>query len=200
MDGSKASGKAGLDGRWLVRVKPPKSGGPYKVVVDGSKRVELDDVLVGGVWLCTGQSNMELGLTQANGGTEVASADRPQIRLFMAPRQIGYAPKAVNGGMWKVCTPTTVAQDGWGGFSAVGYFFGKRLQDTLKVPVGLVEDCWGGGLEGQTIVVRSVEVPHPVAVRYAWGHNPEVNLTNATGFPAVPFRTDDWPLVTRDAK
>ena len=140
----KASGRARPDGKWIVRFRPPKTGGPYRVLIDGPEHAELDDVLVGDVWLCTGQSNMEFGLTQANGGAEVAKADRPRMRLFMAPRQVGYEPKAVNGGTWKVCTPTTVAQDGWGGFSAVGYNFGKILQDELKVPIGLVEDCWGG--------------------------------------------------------
>ena len=158
-----STGKAGPDGKWTVRFDPPKVGGPYKVYVAtesqsvthrddlpgveirGPRQVAvLEDVLVGDVWLCTGQSNMEFGLTQANGGTEVANADRPQMRLFMVPRQVGYAPRAVDGGTWKVCTPATVAQDGWGGFSAVGYSFGRKVQDAVRVPIGLVEDCWGG--------------------------------------------------------
>ncbi len=161
----RASGKAGADGRWIVRLDPPKVGGPYRIDVYTKSRVAvraasvppdvkvmaprqmaiLEDVLVGDVWLCGGQSNMEFGLTQALGGLEeVGKADRPTMRLFMAPRAVGYVPRAVNGGEWKVCTPKTVAENGWGGFSAVGYFFGKRLQDELKVPIGLVEDCWGG--------------------------------------------------------
>ena len=166
ISGRRASAKASADGRWTVRLTPPRVGGPYKVVVEGSKssdpqpmnvggttidvvisprRVELDDVLVGDVWLCTGQSNMEFGLSQANdGAAEVAAADEPSLRLFMAPRAVGYSPLATNGGEWKVCTPATVAQNGWGGFSAVGYFFGRRLQRELKVPIGLVEASWGG--------------------------------------------------------
>jgi sialate O-acetylesterase len=143
--GRKAVGTAGPDGRWLARLTPPKVGGPYKVVVEGGQRVELDDVLVGDVWLCTGQSNMELGLSQAmNGAQEVAAANEPNIRLYMAGRQVGYSPKATVAGTWKTCTPETVTQEGWGGFSAVGYYFGRKLQRELKVPVGLVEDCWGG--------------------------------------------------------
>lgn len=143
--GKREVGTAGADGRWVVKLTPPKVGGPYKVVVEGSKRVELDDVLVGDVWLCTGQSNMEFGLSQSLGGqAEVAAADQPNLRLFMAPRQVGYAPRSVNGGEWRVCNPKTVAQDGWGGFSAVGYYFGRKLQTELGIPIGLVEDCWGG--------------------------------------------------------
>src|SRR5690242_7875366 len=68
VSGRKAQGKAGAGGKWLARLSPPKVGGPYKVVVEGAQRVQLDDVLVGDVWLCTGQSNMELGLSQASNG------------------------------------------------------------------------------------------------------------------------------------
>lgn len=142
---SRTRTKAGSDGKWLVRLAPPPVGGPYRILVDGPQHVELEDVLVGDVWVLGGQSNMEFGLTMAkDGAAEVAAADRPKMRLFMAPRQVAYAPQAVNGGEWKVCTPKTVAEGGWGGFSAVGYFFGKRVQEATKVPVGLVEDCWGG--------------------------------------------------------
>jgi sialate O-acetylesterase len=162
--GKKATGQAGADGRWVVNLMPPKAGGPYRVLVEGSigretagkpdravidirdkKSAVLEDVLVGDVWLCTGQSNMEFGLSQSLGGqAEVGAANQPNLRLFMVPRQVGYAPKAVNGGEWRVCNSKTVAQDGWGGFSAVGYHFGRKLQTELGVPIGLVEDCWGG--------------------------------------------------------
>ncbi len=164
IDGKKASGVAGSDGRWVVKMTPPKAGGPYTVLVEGSvdremagkpdwatidvhykRSATLEDVLVGDVWLCTGQSNMEFGLSQSLGGiAEVAAADQPNLRLFMAPRQVGYAPKATNGGEWRLCNPRTITQDGWGGFSAVGYYFGKKLQAEIGVPIGLVEDCWGG--------------------------------------------------------
>ena len=141
----KASGVAGSDGKWTVRFTPPKVGGPYVVAVDGSRHVRLDDVLVGDVWLCTGQSNMEFGLTMENGGTQaVADANDPELRLFLAPHQSTLTPQPTNGGTWKVCTPTTVAEDGWGGFSAVGYHFGKALRREVGVPIGLVEVVWGG--------------------------------------------------------
>lgn len=162
--GKKGSGTAGPDGKWVVKLTPPKVGGPYELsVVGGNEQTfdqkvgdstipvhyhhskVLEDVLVGDVWLCTGQSNMEMGLTQATGGqAEVAAATDSKIRLFMASRQVAYSPQAIGGGEWRVCSPQTVAQDGWGGFSAVGYFFGKKLRKELDVPIGLVENCWGG--------------------------------------------------------
>ena len=141
----KATGTAGADGKWFVRLAPPKVGGPYTVHIDGSQHAILDDVLVGDVWLCTGQSNMEFGLSLENGGAEaVAAANDPNLRLFMAPHQTAFTPQPTNGGTWKVCTSETVAQEGWGGFSAVGYHFGKALRREVGVPIGLVEDCWGG--------------------------------------------------------
>lgn len=141
-----ATGVAQDDGRWEARIEPPKPGGPYEVVVEGPQRVELKDVLVGDVWICSGQSNMEFGLSQANNGdAEVAAANEPNLRLFMVGRQVGYVPKPLpSSGQWKVCSPETVKQDGWGGFSAVGYNFGKRLQKELGVPIGLVQVAWGG--------------------------------------------------------
>ena len=143
--GKKASGKADATGKWLVRIDPPKVGGPYRVTVDGDQRVLLEDVLVGDVWLCTGQSNMEMGLTQAAGGMdEVAKADDPKLRLFTVEKATALTPLPTLRGDWKVCTPASVAEGGWGGFSAVGYFFGKALRRETGIPIGLVADNWGG--------------------------------------------------------
>lgn len=140
-----AKGVAGADGKWTVRLTPPKVGGPYTVKIDGTEHVELQDVLVGDVWLCTGQSNMEFGIAGEYGAQdEVAAANDPNLRLFMVPRQGPLTPAKVNGGEWKICTPTTVAENGWNGFSAVGYHFGKALRREVGVPVGLIEDCVGG--------------------------------------------------------
>ncbi len=132
------------DGRWSVAIQPPAPGGPYTLVIDGPQRVEFHDVLVGDVWLCGGQSNMEMGLGQArNGSDEVKAADHPNIRLFVVKQQIARKPAAVPQGSWKICSPKNVG-DGWDGFSAVAYFFGRRLQQDIDVPIGLVEDCSGG--------------------------------------------------------
>jgi sialate O-acetylesterase len=132
------------DGRWSVLVHPPAPGGPYTIVIDGPQHVELNDVLVGDVWLCGGQSNMEMGLGAArNGSEEVKAADHPRIHFFVVKQQTARTPAAVPQGSWKICSPQNVGE-GWSGFSAVAYFFGRRLQQDLDVPIGLVEDCVGG--------------------------------------------------------
>ncbi|MGO8676737.1 MAG: sialate O-acetylesterase [Limisphaerales bacterium] len=133
------------DGRWSVVIEPPAPGGPYTVVIDGPQHVEFHEVLVGDVWLCGGQSNMEMGLGRVrNGSNEIAAADHPGIRLFVVRQRGAKAPAAVPQGSWKVCSPKTIGEGSWGGFSAVAYFFGLRLQQDLDVPIGLVEDCFGG--------------------------------------------------------
>jgi sialate O-acetylesterase len=132
------------DGRWSVAIQPPAPGGPYTMVIDGPQHVEFRDVLVGDVWLCGGQSNMEMALGQArNGSEEIKAADHPRIRFFIVRQHVAYVPTAVPQGSWKICSPKTVAE-GWGGFSAVAYFFGRRLQQEIDVPIGLVQDCVGG--------------------------------------------------------
>lgn len=143
--GRTASASAGSDGKWVVKVKPPKVGGPYTLSVDGSKHVVLKDLLVGDVWLCTGQSNMEFGTPMAvNGQAEVAAANHPDIRLTMVQHDTQLDPRPSTPVVWSVCTPDSITKGGWAGFSAVGYFFGRELNKRLHVPIGLVQDCWGG--------------------------------------------------------
>lgn len=141
--GHTARAVAGADGRWQARITPPLPGGPYTVRIDGAQHRVLHEVLVGDVWLCGGQSNMELPLARArNGSNEIASAAHPEIRLYKVASHAAYSPAMVPKGEWKVCSPETVAADG--GFSAVGYFFGRRIQEGIHMPVGLIEDCLGG--------------------------------------------------------
>ncbi|HEY3915424.1 MAG TPA: sialate O-acetylesterase, partial [Verrucomicrobiae bacterium] len=141
--GKIASAMTGADGRWEAKIEPLAAGGPYTIKIEGEETVELQDVLVGDVWLCGGQSNMELGLARTrNGEEEIKAADHPQIRLYKVKSHPAYSPAEVPQGTWKVCSPETVAADG--GFSAVGYFFGCRVQQDIHVPIGLVEDCLGG--------------------------------------------------------
>ncbi len=141
--GHVAHATAGKDGRWLARIGLPAAGGPYTVKIDGAQHVELHEVLVGDVWLCGGQSNMELPLDRTrNGAEEIAAANHPEIRLFKVSSHAAYSPASVLKGTWKICSPQTIAEDG--GFSAVAYFFAKRVQADIHVPIGLVEDCLGG--------------------------------------------------------
>lgn len=140
LEGAGIQTVAGNDGRWSIRFAPPPAGGPYTVVIDGPERRELKDVLVGDVWLCSGQSNMEFALARSNGGDEaVKNASRPGIRLFAAASQVGYRPMLLPKGTWQTCTPESAAR-----FSAVGYHFGLRIHEDQKVPVGLLQCAIGG--------------------------------------------------------
>ena len=141
--GHSARAVAGTDGRWQVKLEPPEPGGPYVIKIDGPQSATLHDVLVGDIWLCGGQSNMQLGLARTrDGAEEVRLAKHPGIRLYMVQAHAAYSPSPVPKGRWKVCSPATIAEDG--GFSAVAYFFARRLREDVDVPIGLVEDCLGG--------------------------------------------------------
>ena len=146
MAGHAAKAVAGPDGRWQAELEAPATGGPYTVRITGpDQSAVLHEVLVGDVWLCGGQSNMELGLGLArNGAAEIKAAEHPEVRLFTVGKRVAYSPVSVPQGSWKICSPQTVAESGWNGFSAVAYFYGRKLQDELHVPIGLVVDCWGG--------------------------------------------------------
>jgi sialate O-acetylesterase len=101
--------------------------------------------MVGEVWLCSGQSNMEMGIDMARDGKqEIAAADYPGIRLLKVKRKWTPEPQSDIEGAWKRCSPTTVAEDGWGGFSAAAYYFGRELHKKLGVPIGLIDATWGG--------------------------------------------------------
>ncbi len=138
---------ADRSGRWRLDLSLPPAGGPYSIRIDGNNSITLRNVMVGEVWICSGQSNMEMGVTVCNNAeAEVAAADFPDIRLFMVPRVVAATPRASldPATQWKICSPETVAQGGWGGFSAAAYYFGRRLHRELKVPIGLIQSAWGG--------------------------------------------------------
>ena len=145
---------AGPDGKWIVRLANlPLSDQPIDLTVAGKNQIVLHDVVIGDVWICSGQSNMEFGLTkEISAPAEVPLADHPQLRLFLVPRAnaplpagtIAATPDGSTIGHWLVCTPETVVQNGWGGFSAVGYYFGRDLLAFTHAPVGLIETCWSG--------------------------------------------------------
>lgn len=143
VSGQSAVGVAGADGRWQVRIQPPTSAGPHSLEISGPQVARFDNVLVGDVWLCGGQSNMELPLTRTrNGDAAIAAANQPEIRLFTVKQQPAYSAAAVVDGRWKVCSPGTTTEDG--GFSAVGYYFALKVRKETGVPIGLIKDCWGG--------------------------------------------------------
>lgn len=136
-----ATAVAGGDRRWQISVKPPAAGGPYTLKITGShKTVEFHNVMVGDVWLCGGQSNMEFALRGAlTGAADAKDANYPDIRYFTVSGHPAYDRVNVVAGSWKVVSPETA-----GRMSAVAFYFARRLQQQIHVPIGLVVDAVGG--------------------------------------------------------
>ncbi|MFN8344443.1 MAG: sialate O-acetylesterase [Spirosomataceae bacterium] len=127
---------------WKLSIATPKAGsGPYTLTIQGRNKIVLDNVQIGEVWLCAGQSNMEWS---ANHGVKDAKAELPtaynvNIRFFKMPKLTAETPQIDAKGTWEVCDSVTLKR-----FSAVGYFFGKKLNQSLNVPIGLIDVAWGG--------------------------------------------------------
>jgi len=135
-----ATGTAQADRKWMVKIEPPPAGGPYTVKVTGKQVAELKNVLVGDVWLCSGQSNMEFMMRQVkNANEELKAANYADMRFFVVGQRSGYHPVDVPSGNWQVVTPETAPR-----LSAVAYFFGRKLEQELHVPIGLVVAAVGG--------------------------------------------------------
>lgn len=139
IEGQKVSAIA-KDGRWLVRLKPLRAGGPFTMTIQGGNTITLTNILVGEVWLCSGQSNMEFPLSRAaNADEAIASSEDSQLRLFTVPRASADSPKAEVTGSWKESSQRTATN-----FSAVAWFFGRDLRKARGVPVGLIHSSVGG--------------------------------------------------------
>ncbi len=187
--------KADAQGMWYMEVATPKAGGPYRMVFSDGEETAIDNVLVGEVWLGSGQSNMEMPLAGwgkvFNYEEEIAKADYPKIRLFQVKKVVDTQERdrfslEYNMGGWQECSPQTVPE-----FSALCYFFACRLWEELKVPVGVIDDDWGGtpceawvsaealghvmGYEGYTQITENVN-----------SHTPAV-LYNAMIHPLIDF-------------
>lgn len=136
------------DGKWMVRLNAmPVSAVPGVLTVmssAGNQTVTIQDVLVGDVWLCSGQSNMEMGIGACNATNDIALANFPNIRLLTVPRLVATAPAQTLQCRWLPCSPSNVMQGLWGGFSAAGFFFGRELSQHLNIPIGLIHSSWGG--------------------------------------------------------
>ena len=140
-----AQAQANDRGEWKVVLPAMKAGGPFILKVTGSSSVEFDDVMIGEVWLCSGQSNMEMGIGMARDAQkEITGADVPGLRLLLVARKWDPLPQTNIEGEWKLCSPKTVAEGGWSGFSAAAYYFGRELHQKLGVTIGLIESSWGG--------------------------------------------------------
>lgn len=139
--GQSKSAKAAADGRWEVKLDPlPVNASPATVTIAGTTSKTFSDVLVGEVWICSGQSNMQFAVKESyDGDLEALTAKHPQIRLISVPQVGTQDPKTDFKGQWQECGPQTVPS-----FSAVGFYYGRLLQQILDVPVGLIDNSWGG--------------------------------------------------------
>jgi len=138
--GQKKTAIVNRDGKWRLKLSSLKPGGPYTMMVIGVDTISISDVLVGEVWLCSGQSNMEWQVRNSkNAQEEMNDADWPKVRMFTVKKTVSEKPEDDCEGEWRICSPEAV-----GDFSAVGYFFGRYLHQKLNVPIGLIHSSWGG--------------------------------------------------------
>ena len=146
--------RTGRDGKWSVKLPRFGYGGPYTLTVSGRNKITFDNVMIGEVWIASGQSNMEWQLAQSNNPEEeIAAANYPDIRLFQVPRTVAQLPQDdISSGEWKVCTPENARA-----FSAVAYFFGRELHQNLNVSIGLIQTAWGGTVAETWISPETIE-------------------------------------------
>jgi len=140
-------------GNWSLYLSPGEAGGPFQMVVAGKNTIQLDDILVGDVWVASGQSNMEFPMTGLlNAPSEIAAAQYPKIRIFRVEhRPSDYPGSDVDAKTWASCTPESA-----GDSSAVAYYFARDLYQRLNVPIGLVESFWGGTTAESWTSLRSL--------------------------------------------
>ncbi|MEO5712324.1 MAG: sialate O-acetylesterase, partial [Luteolibacter sp.] len=163
---------ADAGGQWKVALdalSASSANRPMKVA-SGAGNIEVKDVLVGEVWICSGQSNMEMGVTLAtNAAAEVADAKHPTIRLRVVNKNVAATPQTkLNASPWRECTPASIAQGTWNGFSATAYYFGRSIQEEIKVPVGLIHTAWGGTLIEPWITAEAYHAEPSLKVQSAW--------------------------------
>ncbi|MCC4590743.1 9-O-acetylesterase [Xanthomonas campestris pv. cannae] len=179
------SARADAGGHWRATLKPVAAGGPYDMTVRaGQARQVVRDVLVGDVWLCSGQSNMELPVWRAlDASRELAAAAEPSIRLFTVPKAAAVAPQEAFAAAvaWRPAAPDTVRD-----FSAACFYFARELQKTVKVPMGLIQSAWGGarieawtsadalraqGGMDEALDVLALSATDPIAASARWGRH-----------------------------
>lgn len=172
---------------WSLKVKTPSAGGPYNLSING---LILDDIMIGEVWVCSGQSNMEWsgdqGLKQSL--EEMPNATNSNIRFFYIPKTTSEYLQENCGGSWKVCSPEEMKH-----FSAIGYYFGKDLQKALNIPIGLINSNWGGTL-GEVWTPATLVENDPVLKAAAQKLTPAANWPviqgytyNAMIYPIINF-------------
>ncbi len=183
--------KASSQGTWEITVPTPSAGGPFTVQLNGYNEITFENVLIGEVWLCSGQSNMEWSANSGiiNKEEEIRNANYPNIRLFQVYNSSSQHPQENLTGEWTECSPETMSS-----FSAIGYFFARDLQKVLDVPIGIINSSWGGTPAETWMpeeVISNDEFLREAAAKQKpvpWGPVEPARLYNAMISPLIPFR------------
>lgn len=183
---------ADKDGKWAVKVATIDAGGPYTITISDGEKVVLDNILLGEVWICLGQSNMEMPVSgfvyqPVEGSAQViAEANKwPNIRMFTVPRAPSKEPLYDTKGVWKTSSPASVAE-----FSATGYFFGRMLNQVLDIPIGLITSNWGGSAIEAWMdedLVKSLPINQQVSFRSQWDWECPARLYNGMIVPLQDY-------------
>ena len=189
IDGQSKSTKTDAAGKWSVKLDKLTTKEPTTMTVKGSNTLTISDVLIGEVWLGSGQSNMQLNVGAVNNAAaEIAEADFPQIRLFSVERKSSPTPMDDCGGKWVLCSPKTVSP-----FSAAAYFFGRDLHQSLKVPVGLFNASWGGTpIEAWTSMDVQQSKPEFAPMFDKWKKQVTVPYDEATAMARYEKQVEAW--------
>ncbi len=181
--------KVGNSAKWSATLKTIAAGGPYSIQIMGSSNVELKNVMLGEVWICSGQSNMEWSADMGiqNGEEVAAQANHPNIRIFQTPKIGAAYPQQTCNASWVVCTPESMRST-----SAVGYFFARELHQKLNVPVGIIVSAWGGTPAEVWIEKSRIENDPELnnakyALTYDWWPGEPGVLYNSMIAPVVPY-------------
>jgi len=176
LNGKTIKTKAGKDGKWVAKLPVMDYGGPYKLTIQGKNKIELNNIMIGEVWICSGQSNMQWNVANSNNATEeIASADYPEIRIFQVPRSIAQTPQDdILTGNWKICSSQSIPE-----FSAIGYFFARNLYQQLKIPIGIIESDWGGTVAETWISSQTIQKDPDFAEKLEQLNNCDLNKEEA---------------------
>jgi len=140
--------EANKKGKWKIKLAPVKLGDPRTLTITGNNKIVLKNVLIGDVWLCSGQSNMEMGVKASNNSAEeIANANYPNIRLFVVPRAMSKTPQdnfIKKPAKWAECSSKSIKEGTWGSFSAAAYYFARKVYKETQIPIGLIQSSWGG--------------------------------------------------------
>ena len=188
---------AGADGKWSVKLAPvPANATPQRLTIAGSSRRELQDVLVGEVWMCSGQSNMQWSLSQSyHGDLEALATDLPALRLISVPQVGTQELKSDFNGKWEAATAQTAPS-----FSAVGLLYGRYLHQVLKVPVGLIDNAWGGSAAEAWVRRTTLERDPRFASLMESTRKREAELSSAKGKADFAAAVEKWKADSAKAK